>query len=195
MLQRLILLCIALAGLGPTWLLAGPERAATAGECPAVLQHQFQQLDSDQRIDLCEFAGRPVLVVNTASFCGYTGQFSGLEALFQRYGGQRYGDAGLAIVGVPSNDFNQEARDEAETADICYANYGVTFTMTAPQSVRGAAAHPLFRALARESGAPPRWNFHKYLIAPDGAVVGQFPSQIPPQDERITGLIEAHMPK
>lgn len=188
MLHPVAVLIIALAGLSPVAGLAASDSVAQERECPAVLQHQFQQLDSDQLINLCEFAGRPVLVVNTASFCGYTGQFAGLEALFQRYG-----EEGLAIVGVPSNDFNQEARDQAETAEICYANYGVTFTMTAPQSVRGAAAHPLFRTLAAESGSPPRWNFHKYLVAPDGTVTGQFPSQIAPQDERITSLIEAQL--
>lgn len=166
--------------------LAATAQAAT---CPETLDHTFKRLHADDEVNLCSLAGKPVLVVNTASFCGYTGQFAGLESLYQRYR-----EAGLEIVGVPSGDFNQEARDEAETAEVCFANYGVTFTMTAPQSVRGRNAHPLFRQLAEQGGTPPRWNFHKYLLDADGKVVAQFPSQVAPLDERLVSAVEAVLP-
>ncbi|WP_245932359.1 glutathione peroxidase [Isoalcanivorax indicus] len=162
---------------------------AQGADCPDTLNHTFKRLHADEDVNLCDLAGQPVLVVNTASFCGFTGQFEGLEALYQRFR-----DRGLEIVGVPSGDFNQEARDEAETAEVCYANYGVTFTMTSPQSVRGSGAHPMFRLLAAEAGTPPRWNFHKYLLDADGKVVAQFPSQVAPQDARLVSAVESVLP-
>lgn len=178
------LMIVALAVFG--WSLPAGAQAA---DCPDVLNHTFQRLHSDEQVNLCSLAGKPVLVVNTASFCGYTDQFEGLEALYQRYREQ-----GFEVVGVPSNNFFQEARDEEETAEVCYANYGVTFTMTAPQSVRGRGAHPMFRTLANESGAAPRWNFYKYLINADGDVVAHFSSRVAPEDERLTSAIEAVLP-
>ena len=129
---------------------------AQAAECPALLQGDLQKLRSQERIDLCaQFAGKPLVVVNTASFCGFTPQFKGLEALYQRYKGQ-----GLQILGVPSDDFRQEADNSAETAKVCYVNYGVTFPMSETQRVTGSDAVPLFKELAAQSQAP-RWNFSK----------------------------------
>ncbi|MNE19476.1 hypothetical protein D3C80_1125610 [compost metagenome] len=123
-------------------------------------------------------------MVNTASHCGFTGQFEGLEALYQRYKGQ-----GLEMLGVPSDDFHQEADDSAETASVCYVNYGVTFSMSAAQKVTGDAAIPLFRKLAAQSGAP-RWNFYKYVIDRQGKVVARFSSMTRPDDAKLLAAVE-----
>jgi glutathione peroxidase len=148
---------------------------AKASECPGYLDHEFRKLHSSKSVNLCtEYAGKPLLIINTASFCGFTPQFKGLEALYKKYKGR-----GLVVVGFPSDDFRQEADKEAETAKVCYLNYGVTFPMLAPISVKGANAHPLFKELARQSAAP-RWNFNKYLVGPSGEVVKHFgPSTTP----------------
>jgi glutathione peroxidase len=130
------------------------------------------------------FAGKPLLIVNTASHCGYTGQFEGLEALYQKYRSR-----GLVVLGFPSNDFNQEAADEAETAEVCYVNYGVRFTMLAPSSVTGARANAVFREFARQSREP-WWNFNKYLVSPDGKVVAYFGSSVTPESKELNAAIE-----
>ncbi|HSN72999.1 MAG TPA: glutathione peroxidase [Steroidobacteraceae bacterium] len=176
---RLAALVLAVSLLTP----AGP---AAATECPAYLDHRFQKLHSSQTVDLCaETAGKPVLIVNTASHCGFTPQFKGLEALHQKYGSR-----GLVVVGFPSNDFRQEAGDEAETAEICYVNYGVTFTMLAPSAVKGAAANPVFQELNRRSSEP-SWNFNTYLVSADGEVAQHFGSRVAPESEELTAAIEA----
>ena len=164
-------------------LLFGSE--VTAGQCPAFLNHDFKKLRSEQSVNLCEVTGgRPVLIVNTASHCGYTPQFKGLEALNQKYRAR-----GLVVVGFPSDDFNQEAKQEAETAEICYINYGVTFTMLSPSVVTGASANPVFKELARKSSSP-SWNFNKYLVSADGKVVQHFDSNVKPDSAKLTRAIE-----
>lgn len=155
--------------------------------CAAVLEHDFPALRAKDRVDVCErYAGKPLVVVNTASFCGYTPQFKGLEAVYQRYR-----DQGLEILGVPSNDFRQEAEDQEAIADVCYVNYGVTFAMTEPQIITGAQAHPFYRELTEQAGQAPGWNFHKYLIDRQGRVVGSFSSQVAPDDPEFIRAIEA----
>jgi glutathione peroxidase len=165
-------------------LLATPLWAA---DCSPLLkgQGELQQLRSKERIDLCQrFAGKPLLVVNTASHCGFTPQFKGLEALYQRYKGQ-----GLEVLGVPSDDFKQEADSSGETAKVCFIDYGVTFAMSEPQVVSGAEAIPLFSELAQQSSAP-RWNFYKYVVGRDGKVIASFSSLTKPDDEDLLAAIE-----
>ena len=140
-------------------------------------------------LKLADFRGKPVLVVNTASACGYTPQYSGLEQLWRKYR-----DRGLVVLGVPSNDFGaQEPGAEPEIRSFCETNYGVDFPLTAKQTVIGGAAHPFYRWVAAEFGeaAAPKWNFHKYLIAPDGGLAGLWPSGVEPLAPEITSAIEA----
>lgn len=131
--------------------------------CPAWLNVEVKRLHSEQVDNLCKYfqAGKPILIVNTASHCGYTKQFGGLEALHQKYK-----EAGLTVLGFPSNSFKQEEKTEKGTAAVCYENYGVTFPMFSHVEVKGDGAHPVFRQLAGKSQAP-RWNFNKYLILGD----------------------------
>lgn len=159
--------------------------ATRAADCPAFLNHDFKKLHSSQNINLCNaFAGRPLLIVNTASHCGYTPQFKGLEALHKKYQAR-----GLVVVGFPSDDFKQEAKDETETADICFVNYGVTFTMLAPSSVTGRAANPVFQELGRRPSEP-SWNFNKYLVSADGKVIRHFDSRVKPESAELQQAIE-----
>jgi Glutathione peroxidase len=153
---------------------------AQAAECPAFLDHDLRKLHSPDSVNLCELsAGKPLLVVNTASRCGFTGQFEGLEQVHQEYR-----DKGLVVVGFASDDFRQEADSEAEAAKVCFINFGVTFTMIAPTSVTGDAANPVFAALNRQSSAP-GWNFFKYVVNSEGRVVARFSSQVSPQDQSL----------
>ncbi|WP_137885199.1 glutathione peroxidase [Pseudomonas sp. 2FE] len=162
--------------------LAGPLLAA---ECPRLLQGELPKLRAKDSIDLCQrFAGKPLLVVNTASHCGFAPQFKGLEALYKRYQ-----DQGLEVLGVPSDDFKQEAADSTETAKVCYVNYGVTFAMTEPQRVTGAQAIPLFKDLAQQSSAP-RWNFYKYVVDRQGKVIASFSSLTKPDNEDLRAAVE-----
>ena len=149
-----------------------------------LLNHELRRLHSSEMVDLQErLGGAPLLLVNTASRCGFTGQFEGLEALHQRYHTR-----GLRVAGFSSNDFNQEI-DEEGAAEVCFVNFGVTFDMFAPIAVRGPEAHPLFAELARQSEAP-RWNFTKYLVNADGEVVAHFGSSVRPESRRLRGAIE-----
>ncbi|TVP60489.1 MAG: glutathione peroxidase [Halomonadaceae bacterium] len=171
-------------------LLAGNAHSAEEvphDPCPALLQEDIGKLRSSDTIRLCdEFAGYPLLVVNTASRCGFTGQFESLEQVHQRFK-----ERGLKVIGVPSNDFRQEASTDEETARVCFVNYGVTFTMTERQQVTGEGAHNLFRHLNRDSGQPPRWNFHKYVVDREGKVTASFDSRIEPDSRAIIEAIEA----
>lgn len=167
-------------------LLAVAVSAPVQAGCPEWLDHEFNRLRSSETVNLCDaFAGKPLLVVNTASFCGFVGQFSELETLYQDYRGR-----GLEVVGVPSNDFRQEADSEAKTAEVCYVDYDVTFTMVSPQRVRGRDAHPLFASLADISGQAPQWNFNKYLVDQKSGKVWHFPSHVAPDEPALTDRIE-----
>jgi glutathione peroxidase len=153
--------------------------------CPTLLDRTMASIDEKPR-SLCEFAGKVVLVVNTASECGYTPQYEGLEALYRRHR-----ERGLVILGFPSNDFGgQEPGSNKEIASFCVNQYAIDFPMFAKSSVRGAGANPLFADLAKATGQAPRWNFHKYLIDRGGRVVQSFDTRVAPEDPRLVGAIE-----
>lgn len=162
-----------------------PFSAQAQAACAEWLDHEVPKLNSEEVVDLCEEIGdRPVLLVNTASYCGFTYQFTGLENLYQRFK-----DRGLVVVGFPSDDFNQEDDDASKTAEVCYVNHGVTFTMTDVIKVKGSEAHPVFAHLGQSSGEP-GWNFNKYLVDARGNVVEHFDSRVEPDSERLIGAIE-----
>jgi glutathione peroxidase len=164
-----------------------PQASAVASEqaCPTFLNQEYRKLHSSESVNLCKvFAGKPMLIVNTASHCGYTPQFKSLEVVHQKYGKR-----GLVVLGFSSDDFNQEAKDEAKAADMCFVNYGVTFTMLAPQHVKGAEANAVFKELARQSQEP-KWNFNKYLVTPEGKVAQYFGSRVAPDSQEFNDAIE-----
>jgi glutathione peroxidase len=135
---------------------------------------------------LCQYAGKVVLVVNTASYCGFTGQYQGLEALYARYQAR-----GLVVLGFPSNDFGQqEPGSGKEIADFCFNTYGVKFPMFSKTVVVGTGRSSLYAALAKASGEAPQWNFHKYLVDRQGRVTGSFASGVTPDDKRLLAAIE-----
>jgi glutathione peroxidase len=160
------------------------SQPAPAG-CPALLNQQFLRLQDEKPQSLCQYAGKVLLVVNTASYCSFTPQYKGLEALYSRYR-----DRGLVVLGFPSNDFAQEGGSNKDIADFCENTYGVKFPMFAKSSVRGRDANPLFKELAARTGRQPLWNFHKYVVARDGTVIDQFSSLTAPEDRKLRAQIE-----
>lgn len=162
-----------------------PAPAASAASCPAVLKHTFNRLQDEAPQDLCQYAGKVVLVVNTASYCGYTPQYQGLEALYAKYAAR-----GLVVLGFPSNDFKQESADAKKIADLCYNTYGVKFPMFASSVVTGSGANPLYTDLIKATGNQPKWNFNKYLIDRNGKVLDYFPSKVTPEDPALVSKIE-----
>jgi glutathione peroxidase len=153
--------------------------------CPDLLNHQMNNLDG-KPIDLCEFAGKVVLAVNTASYCGNTPQYKGLEALYQKYK-----DQGLVVVGFPANDFgSQEPGSGKEIKDFCELTYGVKFPMVEKTSVVAGKANPVFAQLEKMTGDAPEWNFHKYLIARDGKRAFSYGARTQPESGEIVKQIE-----
>ena len=152
-----------------------------------LLDQDFRRLASDEQVNLCEaYSGQVLLVVNTASKCGNTPQYDGLEKLYAEYGEQ-----GLVILGFPSNDFlGQEPGTEEEIAEFCRLTYGVEFPMFEKTTVKGDGAHPFFQALANDTGTFPTWNFHKYLVGRDGQVIAEFSPRTKPYDAKLVGAIE-----
>ncbi|MGI4718799.1 MAG: glutathione peroxidase [Janthinobacterium lividum] len=166
---------------------SAPTAYRTPAACPAILKHNFKRLQDDAPQDLCQYAGKVVLVVNTASYCGFTKQYEGLEKLYAKYGGR-----GLVVLGFPSNDFGkQEPGNAKEIADFCFNTYGVKFPMFAKSAVTGPEANPLHASLTKATGQAPKWNFTKYLIGRDGKVLDYFPSKVTPEDPALVGKIEA----
>ncbi|GGP39993.1 glutathione peroxidase [Shewanella saliphila] len=158
----------------------------SAASCPDYLNVEARKLHSKENVNLCELTqGKPVLIVNTASNCGFTPQFEALEAVHKQYA-----DKGLVVIGFPSDDFFQEEKDEAKTADVCFINYGVNFTMVATSPVKGDAANSVFKFLADKSAAP-KWNFYKYVVSGDGQTVQQFNSRVKPDSEQLKKAIES----
>lgn len=180
-------------------LLAATLGAAFLGQSSAraddvVGAHAFTFNSIDGRpLSLGDFAGKAVLVVNTASQCGFTPQYEELQALWEEYRGR-----GLVVLGVPSNDFGgQEPGSEAEIKQFCTANFAIDFPMTAKQRVKGPEAHPFYAWAGERAGmlGRPRWNFHKYLIGPDGSFAGWFASTTAPSAGRLRAAVEAALPE
>jgi glutathione peroxidase len=167
---------------------AQPAQSATPAACPALLQHTFARLQDEKPQSLCQYSGQVLLVVNTASYCGFTPQYKGLEALHAKYRGR-----GFAVLGFPSNDFNQEKGSNKEVADFCENTFGVQFPMFGISAVRGQDANPLFRTLAQQTGRAPLWNFYKYLVGRDGKVVAQYSSLTTPDDAALVRAIEEQL--
>ena len=179
----------AVASLG----LSSPAlHAATAAQTPAsctgLLQHSFLRLQDEKPQSLCQYTGKVVVVVNTASFCGFTPQYKGLEELYSKYK-----DRGLVVLGFPSNDFSQETGSNKDIADFCENTFGVKFPMFTKTTVTGKDASPLFRQLADKTGTAPRWNFYKYVIARDGLSAVSFNSMADPASRQFLKEIEKQL--
>jgi glutathione peroxidase len=176
------------------WLALGLNAAHSAPDlasnstCPQVLQHTVLRLQDEKPQNLCQYAGQVVVVVNTASFCGFTPQYKGLEALYAKYK-----DRGLVVLGFPSNDFSQEPDSNAKIADFCENTFGVKFPMFVKTTVRGNDALPLFKQLAEQTGTTPKWNFYKYVISRDGKSIKSFSSMTGPQDKSFVQDIEKQL--
>ena len=167
-----VIATLACAGATPAF----SATPAPAAACPATLAHTFPRLQDEKPQSLCQYSGKVLLVVNTASYCGFTPQYKGLEALHDKYKGK-----GLVVLGFPSNDFAQEKASNKEIADFCESTFGVKFPMFAASHVRGDAANPLFKQLAAATGTSPKWNFYKYMVARNGKIVGSWASNTTPE--------------
>ncbi len=154
--------------------------------CKGLLQKTFLRLQDEQPQNLCQYAGKVVLVVNTASYCGFTSQYEGLEKLYAKDSAR-----GLVVLGFPSNDFGQqEPGDSKQIAEFCHNTYGVKFPMFEKSVVSGASANPLFKELAAATGRSPMWNFYKYLIGRNGQAIAAYSSLTSPDDSKLTADIE-----
>lgn len=181
-----VLVC-ALVAMAP-WPAAAQGTASAPANtgCPALLQHTMPRLQDEAPQPLCQYAGRVLLVVNTASQCGHTPQYKGLEALHAKYAAR-----GLVVMGFPSNDFGgQEPGGAREIGDTCFNVYGVRFPMFSKLTVKGAGVHPFYAQLAQATGQAPGWNFHKYLVDRQGKVVASFRSDVEPEDRRLTAELD-----
>jgi glutathione peroxidase len=161
--------------------------AAAANACPALFDHRFNSLVSDKPVDLCQYAGKVVLVVNTASHCGFTPQYAGLEQLYRKYR-----DQGVVVLGFPANDFGrQEPGNNGEIARFCEENFGVSFPMfgKAPDD-KPLRVNPFYARLIASTGRAPQWNFHKYLIDKRGRVTS-FDSDVEPDSAKLVRAIES----
>jgi glutathione peroxidase len=181
-LNRRTLFALAAIGAAAGW----PAKAASPA-CSSLLAREFPRLQDEKPQNLCQYAGQVIVVVNTASFCGFTPQYRSLEQLHSRYR-----ERGLVVLGFPSNDFGaQEPGSGAEIAAFCENTFGVKFPMFAKSRVAaGAAANPLFAELAQRTGQWPRWNFHKYVIARDGMSVSSHASEVDPLHKAFTREVE-----
>ena len=163
---------------------------ADAAQCSSLLTHKVDNILGEKE-DLCQYAGKVVLVVNTASFCGYTPQYKGLQAL-----NEKYKSRGLVILGFPSNDFGkQEPGSNKEIADFCDRTYAVKFPMFAKTAVKDGGQTPLYDELAKATGERPKWNFHKYLIARDGKTVASYKSAVDPESTEFIAKVEEYLSK
>ena len=176
-----------IAALAGTMLLAMGHETQSREGAPAAFAHEFEAIEGG-KLPLGKWRGNVLLVVNTASFCGYTHQYAGLQTLWERYERR-----GLVVIGVPSNDFGaQEPKSETEIASFCQGAFGITFPLTTKETVLGPQAHPFYR-WAREmlgAGSAPRWNFHKYLVGRDGKLIAGFGARDEPLSPTLVDAIE-----
>lgn len=166
--------------------LSGVSGMANAS-CNALYNHQLTTL-SGKAFNLCEYQDKPILVVNTASKCGFTPQFEVLEAMYKQYKSQ-----GLLVIGFPSNDFKQELSDDKKIGDFCKMTYGVEFPMMSNSRVRGSDANPFYKQLIKKTGTQPKWNFYKYVIAPGGQKVTAFSSLTKPNADKVMKEIKPYL--
>lgn len=158
------------------------QAAPKIATCPALLNKTFPRLQDDSPQNLCQYRGKVLLIINTASYCGFTSQYVGLEALYSRFEKQ-----GLVVLGFPSNDFgSQEPGNSKQIADFCFNTYGVKFPMFSKSAVSGPQANTLFQDLRKATGKAPGWNFHKYLVGRDGRVIASFSSETAPDNPALT---------
>ncbi len=163
-----------------------PASASAKAACPALLDKTFPRLQDEKPQSLCQYSGKVLLVVNTASYCGFTPQYKGLEALHAKYK-----DRGLVVLGFPSGDFGgQEKASNKEIAEFCANTYSVKFPMFAKSHVAGEEANPLFAELTKASGTRPKWNFYKYLVGRDGRVLESYSSMTSPDDRDLVRDLE-----
>ena len=191
-LTRALFVAALVSPAAPTWA-ASPANAATttaapAAACTGLLQQSYLRLQDEKPQSLCQYRGKVVVVVNTASFCGFTSQYESLEALHSKYK-----DRGLVVLGFPSNDFSQETGSNQQIAEFCENTFGVKFPMATKSSVSGKDAIPLFKELSAKTGTPPRWNFYKYVIARDGVQVAAFSSNADPAGAQFVREIEKQL--
>ena len=184
-----VTLCGLLSAGGIAHAASPAANATTAAQdaCPKLLaSYTPTRLQDEKPMPLCQFSGKILLVVNTASYCSFATQYEGLEALFAKYASQ-----GLVVIGFPSNDFGkQEPGKNKEIADFCYNTYGVKFPMAGKTEVVGTKANPLFASLAKATGDKPLWNFHKYLIDAKGKPVASYSSLTAPDSKKLISEIE-----
>lgn len=169
--MRIFLICLAMCLTLPAWAVD--------------LETPFENIDGGT-LRLSDWSGQPVLVVNTASRCGFTPQYTALQGLYDRYRA-----SGLVVLAVPSDDFRQELDSNEEIKEFCELTFGIDLPMTGLTHVRGPEAHPFFQSVADETGFTPGWNFNKILIAPDGQVAGTWGAPVSPTSRKITQNIDA----
>ena len=170
------------------WAQTPATNVASSAACPALLNHTFPRLQDEKPQSLCQYSGKVILVVNTASYCGFTSQYKGLEALHSKYK-----DKGLVVLGFPSNDFAQEKSSNQDIAEFCENTFGVKFPMFTKTAVTGDAAVPFFKQLAKDPGQRPKWNFYKYLISRDGKQVKSFNSTTDPMSGKFLAEIDKQL--
>lgn len=165
------------------------NEAVNPQACDDFTNVDIRKLRSKESINLCDYKNKPLLIVNTASNCGFTPQFESLEKLHKTYK-----DEGLVVLGFPSDDFFQEEDNEKETAKVCFINYGVTFPMFATSEVRGSDANPIFKHLNEQTSSP-NWNFYKYLVSADRKTILRFNSKVKPDSEKMIKAVENSLSK
>ncbi len=182
--QSLLTILISTLSVISMGVIAMQTTQVQAENCPAFYQHQFKTLQG-KSINLCEYQHQPILVVNTASKCGFTPQFEQLEGLYAKYQAQ-----GLLVVGFPSNDFKQEPGNNKQIGDFCKMTYAVKFPMVEKTSVTGGNANPFYQQLIAKTGKSPQWNFYKYLITPEAKNVYVFESTVSPDSEELMSKLK-----